>query len=98
MRSWLLTNTFYGTWLPGDRRGSVTSVRDLRPDDLLHDSRFEHDVPGTPWEEEIPGLRRAAGEQMKGPSIYFDQEKADVLLAQFRETADYRTHVLRAVS
>jgi len=33
MRSWLLSNTFYGTWLPGDERGSVTSVRDARPDD-----------------------------------------------------------------
>ena len=33
MRNWLLSNTCYGTWLPGDRRGSVTSVRDLRPDD-----------------------------------------------------------------
>ena len=31
MRSWLLSNTMYGTWLPGSSRGSVTSVRDLRP-------------------------------------------------------------------
>src|SRR5947208_16227711 len=98
MRSWLLTNTFYGTWLPGDARGSVTSVRDARPDDPPSDFRFEHDIPGTPWEEEIPELRHAAEEQMKGPPIYFDLEKAEIVLAQFQETARYRAHVLRAVS
>lgn len=26
MQSWLLTNTTYGTWLPGDARGSYTDV------------------------------------------------------------------------
>jgi len=98
MRSWLLSNTFYGTWLPGDARGSVTSVRDVRPDDPPGDFRFEHDIPGTPWEEELPGLRRAAAEQMKGPAIHFDVEKAETVLAQFQETAGYRGHVLRAVS
>ena len=98
MRSWLLSNTFYGTWLPGDQRGSVTSVRDTRPDDPPSDFRLEHDIPGTPWEEEIPGLRHAAEEQMRGPPIYFDLEKAEIMLAQFRETAGYRAQVLRAVS
>ncbi len=98
MRSWLLSNTFYGTWMPGDERGSVTSVRDVRPEDPPDDFRFEHDLPGTPWEEEMPGLHWAAEEQMKGPPIYFDREKAEVVLAQFRETAGYRGRVLRAVS
>src|SRR5207253_1674428 len=87
-----------GTWLPGDRRGSVTSVRDVRPDDPPEDFRFEHDFPGTPWEEEIPGLRRAAAELMNGPAIHFDLEKAEIVLAQFQETAGYRGHVLRAVA
>ena len=87
MRAWLLTNTYYGTWLPGDARGSVTSVRDARPGDPPGEVRFEHDLPGTPWEEEVPGLSRAAVAQMKGPPISFDVEKAEVVLAQFQETA-----------
>ena len=51
MRAWLLSNTTYGTWLPGDRRGSVTSVRDLRPGDEPSPFRFEHDLPGEPYED-----------------------------------------------
>jgi REP element-mobilizing transposase RayT len=98
MRSWLLSNTFYGTWLPGDERGSVTSVRDVRPEDSPGDFRFEHDIPGTPWEKELPGLHRAAEVQMKGPAIHFDRDKAEIVLAQFQETAGYRARVLRAVS
>ncbi|HYH63802.1 MAG TPA: hypothetical protein VD866_03795 [Urbifossiella sp.] len=43
MLTWLLTSTTYGTWLPGDRRGSVTSVRDTRPDDAPTVVRIEHD-------------------------------------------------------
>ena len=27
MRAWLLTNTTYGTWLPGDPRGSPLQLR-----------------------------------------------------------------------
>ena len=60
MRAWLLSNTFDGTWLPGDERGSVISVRDARPEDAPSDFRFEHDIPGTPWEEDLPELHRAA--------------------------------------
>jgi REP element-mobilizing transposase RayT len=98
MRSWLLSNTFYGTWLPGDERGSVTSVRDARPEDPASAFRFEHDIPGTLWEEELPGLHRAAEAQLKGPPVHFDLEKAEIVLAQFEETARYRGRDLRAVS
>jgi REP element-mobilizing transposase RayT len=98
MRSWLLTNTTYGTWLPGDPRGSVTSVRDRRPEDQPSPCRFEHDVPGEPDEEEIPGLRRSALEHLKGPPIYLDVEKAEVILPQLQETATFRGWTLRAVA
>jgi len=98
MRSWLLSNTFYGTWLPGDARGSVTSVRDERPDDAPSQFRFEHDIPGTPWEEEMRGLRFAAKAQMKGPPIHFAVDKAEIMLAQLQETAIYRGRTLRAVA
>jgi REP element-mobilizing transposase RayT len=98
MRYWLLSNTTYGTWLPGDRRGSVTSVRDLRPSDEESSSRVEHDVPGEPWEDPLPSLERSARAQMKGPPIYLDVEKAEVLLKQFQETAAYRGWNLHAVA
>ena len=98
MRAWLLTNTTYGSRLPGDSRGSVTSVRDMRPNDAPSTVRREHDIPGEPLEEAIPGLERAAREQMKGPPIYLDLEKAAVLLAQLKETAIHRNWTLRAVA
>ncbi len=98
MRTWLLSNTTYGTWLPGDARGSVTSVRDLRPGDEPTPFRFEHDLPGEPWEDELPGLHRSAAEQMSGPPIYLDLAKAEAVLAQFQETAGYRRWTLRAVA
>lgn len=43
MPLWLLTSTFYGQWLPGDERGSVTNVRDQRPTDPDAKIRIEHD-------------------------------------------------------
>jgi hypothetical protein len=98
MRSWLLSNTTYGSWLPGEARGSVTSVRDLRPDDTLTPFRFEHDMPGEPWEGPIPGLHRSAQELMRGPPCYLSREQAEVVLAQFQETAKYRNWTLRAVA
>jgi REP element-mobilizing transposase RayT len=98
MRAWLLTNTTYGTWLPGDPRGSVTSVRDLRPGDKPTPFRFEHDLPGEPWEDPIPGLYRSALEQLKGPPIYLDREKADIVLTQFLETAAYRGWTPQAIA
>lgn len=99
MRRWLLTNTTYGTWLPGDRRGSITSVRDLRPDDSRDaERRFEHDMPGQPWEPEILGLNRAAKEQMNGPPIYFNAEHAEIVLAQFQETSTHRSWMMHAIA
>jgi REP element-mobilizing transposase RayT len=98
MRAWLLTNTTYGSWLPGDGRGSVTSVRDRRPDDPPSTVRFEHDLPGERWEDALPGLEKSARAQMSGPPIYLDHEKAEAVLAQLQETATYRQWTLRAVA
>jgi REP element-mobilizing transposase RayT len=98
MRSWLLTNTTYGTWLPGDPRGSVTSVRDERTNDRPTDVRFEHDDPQTPYEPAIPGLQHAAVEQLSGPPIYLDLPMAELLLSQFQETAAHRRSTLLAVA
>lgn len=98
MRDWLLTSTTYGTWLPGDARGSVTSVRDQRPGDPDRLVRFEHDTPGEPYEEPIPGLYRHARAALRGPPIYLDAVQAAVVLDQFRETAAFRGWSLAAVA
>ena len=98
MTPWLFTNTFYGRWLPGDRRGSVTSVRDRRPGDPVSTARFEHDRPGTPYDGAMRGLEHAAANRMKGPPVRFECKHAQVLLAQFIETARHRGRVLSAVA
>lgn len=97
-RHWLLSSSFYGTWLPGDRRGFVGRVWDLRPDDPPDVNRIEHDIPGTPYDEDIPGLERASAELMKGPPIYVAADHAAILLPQLRETAAFRKWQLLAVA
>jgi len=98
MRHWLLTSTTYGTWLPGDSRGSVTSVRDLRYDDPDTICRIEHDIPGEPYEAAIPTLEQAARGRLKCAPIYFGQEHASIIVPQFLETANYRQWNLLAAA
>jgi REP element-mobilizing transposase RayT len=97
-RRWLLTSSFYGTWLPGDRRGFVGRVRDVRPEDPPTTVRIEHDIPGIPYDEDMPGLERASAELMHGPPILVEAAHAEILLGQFRETATYRKWPLLAVA
>jgi hypothetical protein len=105
-RYWLLTSTFYGNWLPGDPRGFVSRVRDIRADDNLKTrgadatplARHEHDVPGTLYDENMPELHRHAQKELKGEPIRIHREQAQALLAQFQETATYRGWQLRAAA
>lgn len=90
MQAWLFTNTFYGNWLPGDKRGSVTNVRDHRVGDQPSEFRIRHNHFGAPPEPPNEMLERAAQAQLKGPNIRFDTFEAGVLLTQLRETAEYR--------
>jgi len=98
IRHWLLTSTFYGTWLPGDPRGFVGRVRDRRPEDAPEPARVQHDVPGTPYDQDLPGLHRASAALLKGKPVLIGVEHAQLLLAQFRETATYRGWTLLAVA
>jgi REP element-mobilizing transposase RayT len=84
MRAWLLTWTTYGTWLPGDKRGSVTRVRESDA------PRKEHDEPGTPYDGPMPALRDPARAMMKGPPVLLSHRQAEVIKAQFIESALYR--------
>lgn len=91
-RYWLLTWTTYGNWLPGDARGFVSSLRDEQGLPYLHN------VPGTPYDSNLPELQRAMRESMKGDPIRLNAEQASVLLDQFQETATHRAWLLLAVA
>ena len=97
-RHWLLTSTFYGHWLPGDPRGFVARVRDHRAGDPDTHVRLEHDIPGTPYDEDLPALWQAAKDRMKGPPVCITVRHAEVLVAQFQETATYRRWKLLAAA
>jgi REP element-mobilizing transposase RayT len=96
--TWLMTCTFYGQWLPGDSRGSVTSVRDRRSNDRATTARIEHAEIGEDFEDELPGLRQAAKEQLREPPVAVELLHAEQLLVQFQETSTYRGWNLLAVS
>jgi len=98
MTTWLFTNTTYGTWLPGDPRGSVTSVRDFLPEEPTQPTRIEHAQPGSPWETHLPGLHVSAQRKLKGEPIALKCEHAELLVAQFRETCQFRQWRLLAAA
>ena len=98
MRYWLLTSTTYGTWLPGDARGSVTSVRDRRASDAAGCNRLEHRCPGDAYEPPMKGLRQSALATMRAEPVWLDGPHAQTLLYQFQETAEHRGWALLAAS
>jgi len=92
MYHWLLTSTTYGTWLPGDRRGFVSTITDAQG------QRVRHNVPGTPYDADIPPLEANARQSLKCPPIRFRREQAELLVEQFQETAAYRSWQLLAAA
>src|SRR5437764_1317163 len=91
-RYWLLTWTAYGNWLPGDPRGFVGNVRDIEGPQVTHN------VPGTPYDADMPGLTAYVREQMTGPPVTLGKPEADALIAQYQETAGIRRWRLCAAS
>ena len=85
MATWLLTSTFYGQWLPGHPRGSVTNVRDRRPGDPNEWVRIEHAIPGEEYKTDLPGLRLAAIAQLKGPPVIVDLARPNSCWSSFRK-------------
>ena len=98
MRFWLLTTTFYGNWLPGDSRGFVSRVHDKRPGDDPLASRIEHDKPGEVLDAGMTALEATARASMPHAPIGITLPQAEVLLAQFQETAQYRGWSLLSVA
>ena len=91
-RYWLLTSTTYGTRLPGEQRGFVGPVADGRGGHVIHN------VPQTPYDEDLPALRRHARAAMKGEPVFLRRAQAEVVWVQFQETAAYRHWQLLAAA
>jgi len=83
-RYWFLTWTTYGTWLPGDPRGNVTTVKD-RPG-----PRHRNNTPGTPVDGDMPGLRGWAAAHLKCPPVRLTVVQAKEIMSQFHETVCHR--------
>ena len=98
MPYWLLTSTTYGTWLPGDPRGSVTSVRDVRVGEAPSSSRREHSAFGEAFEPDNRGLRESAFARLAGEPVWLTKAHASVVIQQFVETAAYRQWKLIAAA
>ncbi len=91
-RFWLLTWTCYGTWLPGDPRGFVGNVREE------DGSRAVHNLPGTPYDEDLPLLEAWASQQLRGEPVTLGSQEADAMIAQYQQTAQIREWRLQAAS
>ncbi|GAB4127899.1 transposase [Thermopirellula anaerolimosa] len=92
MQYWLLTWTVYGTWLPGDPRGSVASVR------RGPGSRRERDRYGEPFEPPMPGLQATSARNQAFSTAALQPDLARPLLEQFRQTAYVRGWRLEAAA
>ena len=82
-KTWLLTWTTYGTWLPGDERGFVSAIREAG-------QKVRHNIPGTPPEHDIPALQRYSREVMRGDPVYLTKDQAQVVTQEFLRTARFR--------
>ncbi len=91
-RFWLITWTGYGNWLPGDERGFVSYVEDDKG------NRVIHNVPGTPFDADLPNLKKYTQSIMKGPPVILDARNAEAMIAQYQETARIRSWELQAAS
>ena len=92
-RHWLLTWTTYGTWLPGDDRGFVCTVRENTNEKWLR-----RNIPGMNYGRSMPGLKNASQSRLKCPPILLNSTQAGALLPQFQETADIRDWRILAVA
>ena len=83
-RWWLLTWTTYGTWLPGDPRGFVSSV----PDES--GPQRKHNAVGADYDRDHSVLFASAQSLMKEPATKLNPAQAKIILEQFHTTADHR--------
>ncbi len=76
----------------------MTSVRDIRPEDVPTESRIVHNRVSDPVESANPSLYRSAQSRLKCPPIQLTTEHAEIVLDQFQETCRFRGSRLEAVA
>ena len=81
--TWLITTTTYGSWLPGDSRGSVDN---------------EHNQPGEPFRDPVDKLAEWSRQQLKCPPIRLSLAQAEALLSQLHETSRLRGWIIHSVA
>ena len=91
-RFWLLTWTTYGSWLPGDDRGSTGIIHDQSGQWLARNEI------GEPFVDLSNALRDFSREAMKGDEVRLNLEQARVLLTQFHCTSGVRRWRFLAVA
>jgi len=89
-RHWLITWTAFGTWLPGDRRGSTSP---FRTGAVTHERM---NAPGEVAAPSQPALEAWTRRRVDEPPVRLTASDAQVLLRQFHETARIRGWVIRA--
>lgn len=95
MRTWFISSTTYGTWLPGDERGFVSNTVDE------HGDWVRENVPDTPYLVDDAARRMLAQSAMKGLPVYLTLEQAEAIAAQFHETIQHcgwRPHVFAVMA
>ena len=90
-RYWFITWTCYGDRLPGDQDGFVGNVR-------VDGEQVSHNVPGTPFDANMPRLESWVQGQMKGPPVTLGKPEALAMIAQYQETARIKKWSLQAAS
>ena len=76
-RTWLLTWTTYGEWLPGDDRGFVSRVPGEK------DTHPVPNIPGTPYPADQKEVQAAAEERMSGTPVRLTADHAKVVYESF---------------
>ena len=89
---WFVTMTTYGSWLPGDNRGSI-GIFHYQGQNKVEKNKF-----GQPMYDPSDTLRDHAKGQMKGDELRLNLEQARVLLTQFCCTCAFRKWRLLAVA
>ncbi len=95
MRTWFLTSTTYGTWLPGDERGFVSNTPNANGDWV------RQNVWNSPCAADDAARKRLALSAMKGKPVSFHDKQATEVAAQFQETTQVRgwkPHVLAVMA
>ncbi len=91
-RTWLLTWTTYGQWLPGDERGYVSRTP------KAGGSHPVDNIPGTPYEADHRDVEESARERMKGKPVSLTSEQAACAYESLIDTAGRHAIMLITLS